>query len=63
MEVKELIEHIDKGERWFNNGKTRNRYIVGLGGMVLYKSKPDSNRTIGIWAFDFANWAKGVGKV
>jgi hypothetical protein len=63
MTVPEFLEHIEKGERWFNNGSQRTRYVVGVGGMVMYKSKPSSNTTSGVWIDAFAKWAKGVGQL
>lgn len=61
MKIEEFMQHIENGERWFNNGSKRSRYVVGIGGMVMYKRKPSSKSTVGVWAFDFVKWVKGVG--
>ncbi|MNZ81422.1 hypothetical protein D3C78_1000870 [compost metagenome] len=63
MKKDEFMEHIEKGERWFNNGSKRSRYVVGVGGMVMYKRNPNTNNVTGIWASDFVKWVKGVGKL
>lgn len=63
MKIEEFLLHIANGEKWFNNGSKRSRYVVGVGGMVMYKNKPTSKSTTGVWAMDFAKWAKGVGSL
>lgn len=61
MKIDEFLLHIANGERWFNNGSKRSRYVVGVGAMVMYKNKPSSTSTTGVWAMNFAKWVKGVG--
>lgn len=64
MNRQEFFEHMERGRNIFNNGKTRNRYVIGMDGFfIYYRSKPNSNRVVGVFLSDFIKWAKGVGEV
>jgi hypothetical protein len=60
----EFYKALEKGERWFHNGGTRERYVLGIAGFFThYKSKPESNTTSGVVTGDFIKWAKGIGRL
>lgn len=61
MTVDELIAHLAKGERWFNNGKQRNRKVTDWDTMYIYYLQKSKKTTTGVLITDFAKWAEGSG--
>lgn len=63
MKRNELIEHLIKGERWFNNGSKRSRQVTHVDAIFVYYLSNNGRTTTGILIDQFATWAKGTGIV
>lgn len=63
MKRNELIEHLIKGERWFNNGSKRSRQVTDIDAIFVYYLSNNGRTITGILIDRFATWAKGTGIV